>query len=1334
MSEANVTVEAPVVSKSAPSEASESYECCVYLGAHGILATRGAATDSFARLLLVTKGQVEWEIGRTELVMDDLTPNWRKTLRFSYSAAALIKAPDSLIRIEICDPKVSADSRDLFTVMGAAQILLADLHALITSTSATAKGLLEKVTAPAEDETVDKSTVASRGLMMMETCGNGATLLSMELHQKATLQGLLAPRRKKLNKADKKREAAIAQSKRDQLASSDEDDEPPPKKKGKKGKPLKEETAKQLANRMMRSRALGTVLASFEHVADSRSSLKLEVTTEKKLRVNNCAIRKVDPYLRVYRKLTTSLEGNAKGQKEIAAGPWAPTRACILKTVYHRSNNKPTWGVGGKEEILLPEQMMSNRADSEAATLIFEAWDNQTTSKDRMIGSFEATIAELRSGVTKKLKPPHFWNGRQDIPDLITCFVGFGPSGAPGALNIKLTPGPELALSTHHAAFSVDSLYSRLAGKQSNMEGVKWVPLVQRRAEYQNEINTGEEVLRKSFFKVLSRTKTELKIWLEGSTADWSRGIKANAPFYQSHLRIGSEFGSAMKAYFKFFSSMITLNLVLFVLQFPVWVPQILFVDGINPIPELFSSFSVVAETSFNSTSAVSEAGSGESSALLVNTSALATPAVGVFYFDAYQPRVAMSTNPDTGETAYYPLGTIYLLCGFACLIVSMVWVVMQLRRKMRNPDAAVSAASPLGPGSADILSALFGMWDHSTCYSADATSKVRREIITRIKEGEAEAERATEANSVVRSLSERRVLVLKRLVLVTLALLISGGGTILIGFCVIPETKKILVDYTAAFVPPLAVTAINSGGPILLKILVKMEDWSSPAVTLRQTTYRIFALKLVNSLAIYQGLNLGNPAIPCPEKAAGATFMQLILTDFVVGVLSFFLPKFFNLNCIPKTTYFIKSTLGLGKKKAGKAGKKSNKTDPKPPPSPSPSPPPPAHGSTASSRAPPAMTAVLPPPTNLAASSAASSVAASSVLAPAPSPPPSPGGSDDDETDEQKAWNEWKTQGKRKTPASMKNLKPFAPEDEEDEPEAKFDEEDEEAAFAKWKSTKRRDPLGEQVGTSEADLPDEEEKAATRKPRKPDYPLINDEHKSAPSFDIPVEITKILYRQMLLWIGMLISPFIFGLGLLSTFLFYWVQYGTIVWFHKRPKKILDHFAAADTQRDFYAAFLIANAFAFSFFVRFSVLPANPVCGPLRSVECADGFAAGNLTACAADALADRKNYNWLSDSLLPPDDTKETAIFAIAAGNASAVAPIKPPVFCGPVCQAKYVFKIAVSTEFLLPAMLVFFILLVFTTAVWARNARELREAKRELAVEYQDKKMLARYSAIEI
>ena len=50
---------------------------------------------------------------------------------------------------------------------------------------------------------------------------------------------------------------------------------------------------------------------------------------------------------------------------------------------------------------------------------------------------------------------------------------------------------------------------------------------------------------------------TPLQVWWESTTADWARGLKANSPFYQSHLVIGSEFGSATKAYFMFFSSMV---------------------------------------------------------------------------------------------------------------------------------------------------------------------------------------------------------------------------------------------------------------------------------------------------------------------------------------------------------------------------------------------------------------------------------------------------------------------------------------------------------------------------------------------------------------------------------------------------------------------------------------------------------------------------------------------------------------------------------------------------------------------------------------------------------
>ena len=209
----------------------------------------------------------------------------------------------------------------------------------------------------------------------------------------------------------------------------------------------------------------------------------------------------------------------------------------------------------------------------------------------------------------------------------------------------------------------------------------------------------------------------------------------------------------------------------------------------------------------------------------------------------------------------------------------------------------------------------------------------------------------------------------------------------------------------------------------------------------------------------------------------------------------------------------------------------------------------------------------------------------------------------------------------------------------------------------------------------------------------------------------------------------LVISPL--GLGLVSTFLIYWVQYGTVVYLHKRPKKILDHFAAADTQRDFYGAFLIANAFAFSFFVMFSTTPANPMCGPLRSVECYEGAKLGNLTACAADAVAQRKNYNWLSDTLLPVDDSQPQAVFALAAGNNTQ--PVAP-VVCDAVCRAKYIFQIGVSTQVLLPLALFFVVLVTFVSAAWARNARELREARKELAIEYQDKKMLARYARVEI
>ena len=186
------------------------------------------------------------------------------------------------------------------------------------------------------------------------------------------------------------------------------------------------------------------------------------------------------------------------------------------------------------------------------------------------------------------------------------------------------------------------------------------------------------------------------------------------------------------------------------------------------------------------------------------------------------------------------------------------------------------------------------------------------------------------------------------------------------------------------------------------------------------------------------------------------------------------------------------------------------------------------------------------------------------------------------------------------------------------------------------------------------------------------------------------------------------------------------------MWLHKRPKEISDHFAAGDAVRDFYSAFLAANAFAFVPFLLFATLPTNPFCGPLRSQECAVGLAANNLTACNADAMAQRANYAWLVETLLPAPVPPSASVLTLSTGNATAAPPPPPP--CGAECWAKWVFNLLISTEVLIPICMLFLVCIVFTSAVWARAAGELREARKELSKEYKDKKMMARYSGVSL
>jgi len=1280
---------------------SETVEVCAYLAAHGILATRGAATDSFARMMFVTEGETEWEMGRTEVVPDDLTPEYRKTLRFKYTRAALLNT-ESIVRLEICDPMPSPDCEsENFTVVGAAQLTLAELHELLSATPETVGGVRKGLKSP------------SAGLDVYEQAAQGVALIGMELHQKAELQGILPPLKRKQTKAEKKEaKDEKKKAKKAKKASSDTEgsdvESPAVPKAGPVATERSPAEKRELAKELEGMRHLGTVLAAFEITSDTRDCKKLVITADR-LKANNLQCKRVDPYVRLYRKLSTALTADA--EKELPGGYMAPKLACVLKSTEQKRTRKPVWGATPETEVLVPDQLICNQADPDP-TLVLEAWDTQTASKDRMIGTLEVTKSELEAGIKLKgLKAPHFWKGRQDIPDILTMFAGCGPAGKPGKLTVKLEPGPLMPRSTHAmTSFSVDAIYERLASKKTSAEGVHFVPLKDRIGRHYAEIATGEVVPTKSFSKVFKRKWRNANVWWEGVSADAARGIKASSPFYQSHLRIGAEFGSAMQAYFVFFSSILTIQLALFLLWLPVWIPQVIFAQA-NPLPELISAVGAVASVAsalaLNVTvPTADELASGEltptlalGDSMIFDTSDFSqfsfTP--GVFYFQSYMPQVLMGYDKDTGEASYYPTGVLYLACGLACLCTSLTWVVIQLRSKFRHPATAISASATMPPGSGMVLNALFATFDHSTCYSADATSKGRRFIVTCIKEGEADAQRATEATSVVRSRSERRILCIKRFFLMSIGIFVAIVGTAIILVFVTPGDHLTWIDNNVP-IPmfrSLAVTATNSLGPIIIKMLVKHEQWSSPAVTLRQTTARTFGLKMINAFSIYFGLGLDSPTLGCPEKDAAATFMQLLYMDFLVGALSFFLPKYLQFIGLPKLMYCIKKLLKGDKKPRAQ-------TEP--------------------------TTPAAEPATPAPATPAADAPAAD---APAPSPPPSPPASYEE-------WTRAKTRKERSQltaaapPPSSKDVESLvgadpAPEDVK----GKYDEAEEQAMYQKWMGGTKRRPGT--AATSEEDLEDE-----GTKPKDPDYPKIGHEHPGAPAFiksrdQIPGEVNKLVYRQMLLWIGMVISPFIFALGLISTFLLYWVQYYTIVMCHKRPKEIKEHFAAPQLTRDFYGIFFGANILAFVPFILFSVIPANPVCGPLRSMECALEFQAGNLTTCYADRLNGRTNMAALRGALLPPA-TSSVDIFAATMSNATTGGTAGDGGGCGPACIAQYIIQLLISTTVLLPAIVVLLVAVIFMSAPWARSAKELREARRELCAEYRDKKMMARYAAIEI
>ena len=103
---------------------------------------------------------------------------------------------------------------------------------------------------------------------------------------------------------------------------------------------------------------------------------------------------------------------------------------------------------------------------------------------------------------------------------------------------------------------------------------------------------------------------------------------------------------------------------------------------------------------------------------------------------------------------------------------------------------------------------------------------------------------------------------------------------------------------------------------------------------------------------------------------------------------------------------------------------------------------------------------------------------------------------------------------------------------------------------------------------------------------------------------------------------------------------------------------------------------MLATMLSFIPFGIYVTLPANPMCGPLRSMECAVGFYEGNVTSCIEDILNERANFDTLGESLMPREE--ETINFnelVSVDGNATS-----SDYSCDSNCVGKNIFAIVVN------------------------------------------------------
>ena len=250
---------------------------------------------------------------------------------------------------------------------------------------------------------------------------------------------------------------------------------------------------------------------------------------------------------------------------------------------------------------------------------------------------------------------------------------------------------------------------------------------------------------------------------------------------------------------------------------------------------------------------------------------------------------------------------------------------------------------------------------------------------------------------------------------------------------------------------------------------------------------------------------------------------------------------------------------------------------------------------------------------------------------------------------------------------------------------------------------------------------------------------------------DLPTEIVNICYRQTMLVVGSLVSPWLFFVGIFSNTLIYFTKYLTISTMMQPPKK---PFKASSIKKFFYGVLLLANIVGIYPVANFLTAHNNPNCGPLRDYKCAFeqsqyGFGkeaelggAGFGKAVVAEAsycneqfLQQRSNYAAFMEVLLPPPSERVDPMQALQAltgsGNSTLFSSLGG-------CDFQCIFSLVFSSIFSGVTMLMLTLLLCICVFFIRRQARrltrELDAANEECSQEHHDKVKLLRYAGVSL